>query len=99
MFPNIDQPGSTTHQSQLLEIIENEIFDEEESFVFQSVFFDKESKKLIIEKSDTKNKKRKSHSEVNLNNIWPSQVSRIHRSTGRLKAENTKFKERIKELQ
>ena len=28
MFPNIDQPGGTTHQNQSLEIIDNEIFDE-----------------------------------------------------------------------
>jgi hypothetical protein len=40
MFPNIYQPGGTTHQNQLLEIVENEIFDEEESFVFQSIVFD-----------------------------------------------------------
>jgi len=33
-----------------LEIIENETFNEEESFYFQSVVFDMESKKLIIEK-------------------------------------------------
>jgi hypothetical protein len=36
MFPNIHQPGGTAHHIQSLEIIENEIFDEEESFVFQS---------------------------------------------------------------
>jgi hypothetical protein len=34
MFYNIDQLGGTTHQNQSLEIIENEIFDEEETFVF-----------------------------------------------------------------
>jgi hypothetical protein len=90
-----------------LEIIENDIFDEEEEFVFQSYVFDIESKKLIIKKSDAKNKNGKSRSEVNLNNKWPFQVSRIHRSTsdslddsiGSLKEENTKVKERIKELE
>jgi nucleoside-triphosphatase THEP1 len=107
MFPNIDQPGGAAHQNQSLEIVENEIFDEEESFVFQSVVFDNESKKLIIEKSDAKNKKGKYRSEVNLKNMRPSQVSRIHRATGdalddsigSLEAENTKLKERIKELE
>jgi hypothetical protein len=107
MFPNIDQPGGTTHQNPSLEIIENETFDEEESFVFQSIVFDNESKKLIIEKSDVKNKKGKSRSEVNLRNMRPSQISRIHRETddalddsiGGLEAENTKLKERIKELE
>jgi hypothetical protein len=107
MFPNIDHPGGATHQNQSLEIVENEIFDEEESFVFQSVVFDNESKKLIIEKSDVKNKKGKSHSEVNLRNMWPSQISRIHKETGDalddsiggLEVENIKLKERIKELE
>jgi hypothetical protein len=61
---------------------------------------------LIIEKSDVNNKKRKSHSKVNLRNMRPSQVSKIHRSTsdalddsiGNLE-EDTKLKERIKELE
>ena len=40
MFPNIDHPGGMAHHNLLLEIIENETFDEEESFVFQSAIFD-----------------------------------------------------------
>jgi hypothetical protein len=55
IFPNINHPGSTTHHNSSLEIVENETFDEEESFFLQSGFFDKDSKKLIIEKSDVKN--------------------------------------------
>jgi hypothetical protein len=62
MFPNIDQPGGTAHQNPLLEIVENETFDEDESFLFQSIVFDNESNKLIIKKSVVKNKKGKSHS-------------------------------------
>jgi hypothetical protein len=31
---HIDQPGNMTHQNSSLEIIENETFNEEESFVF-----------------------------------------------------------------
>jgi hypothetical protein len=62
---------------------------------------------LIIEKGDMKNKKGKSHSEVDLKDLRPSQISRIHRATkdalddsiGGLEAENTKLKERIKELE
>jgi len=46
-----------THQNSSLEIIENETFNEQESFTFQSVVFERESKKLIIEKGDMKNKK------------------------------------------
>jgi hypothetical protein len=90
-----------------LEIFENEIFDEEESFVFQSAIFYNESKKIIIEKSDVKNKKGKSRSEFNLRNMRPSQISRIHKATGDefdysiggLEAEKKKLKERIKELE
>jgi len=75
--------------------------------VFQSVVFDNESNKLIIEKSDVKNKKGKSCSEVNLRNMRPSQISDIHRATwdvvddsiGGLEEENTKLKQRIKELE
>jgi hypothetical protein len=45
---------------------------------FQSIVFDRESKKLIIEKGDVKNKKGKSHSEVDLRDMRPSQISKIH---------------------
>jgi hypothetical protein len=62
MFPTIDHPGNLAHQNSSLEIIENETFNEEESFAFQSIVFDKESKKLIIAKGDMKNKKGKYHS-------------------------------------
>jgi hypothetical protein len=34
MFPNINHPRKTTHQNSSLEIIENEIFNEKESFDF-----------------------------------------------------------------
>jgi hypothetical protein len=84
LFPTIDQPRNTAHQNSSLEIIENETFSEEESFSFQSTVFDKESKKLIIEKGDMKNKKGKSHSEVDLKDLRPSQISRIHREPGML---------------
>jgi hypothetical protein len=90
-----------------LEIIENEAFNEEESFSFQRTIFDRESKKNIIEKSDVKNKKGKSHSKVCLRDMRPSHISRIHRETGDalddsiggLEVKNTKLKERIKELE
>jgi hypothetical protein len=62
---------------------------------------------LIIEKVDMKSKKGKSHSEVDLRDMWPSSISKIHRATedalddsiGGLEVENTKLKERIKELE
>jgi hypothetical protein len=107
MFPTMDQLGNMAHYNPSLEIIKNETFNEEESFAFQSTIFDRESKKLIIEKGDIKNKKGKSHSEVDLRDMQPSHISRIHRPTeyslddsiGGLEAKNTKLKERIKELE
>jgi hypothetical protein len=90
-----------------MEIIESETFNEEESFVFQSVIFYSESKNLIVEKRDVKNKKGKSRSKVNLRNMRPSQISQIHPTTGDslddsirgLEEENAKLKEKIKELE
>jgi hypothetical protein len=106
-FPAMDQPRKMTHHNSSLEMIENETFNEEESFPFQSVVFDRESKKLIIEKGDVKNKKGKYHSEVYLRDMRPSQISRIHRATedalddsiGGLGAESMKLKERIMEME
>jgi hypothetical protein len=82
-------------------------FDEDESFVFQSVVFESESKKLIIEKRDVKNKKGKYRSEVDLANMQPSQISGLHRETrdalddsiGVIEAENARLKDQIKELE
>jgi hypothetical protein len=107
MFPTMDKLGNTTHHNSSLEIIENETFNEEESFAFQSVVFDRESKKLIIEKGDMKNKKGKYRLEVDLRDMRPSHISKIRRATrdvlddsiDGLEAENTKLKERIKELE
>jgi hypothetical protein len=72
MFPNDDQLESTAPHNPEMEIIGTDTLDEEESFAFQSVVFDSKSKKLVIEKRDVKNKKEKSHSEMNLRNMHPS---------------------------
>jgi hypothetical protein len=53
-----------------------------------------------------KNKKGKCRSEVNLRNMWPSQISRIHKATsdalddsiGGIEEENIKLKERLRNL-
>jgi hypothetical protein len=58
-----------------MDIADIEIFDEDESFMFQSISFYSKSKKLIIEKRDVKNNKGKLCSEVNLANMRPSQLS------------------------
>jgi hypothetical protein len=71
----VDQPGDVIHHNPLMEIVETEIFDEDESFVFQSAIFDSESKNLIIENRDVSKKKGKYRSEINLRHMQSSQIS------------------------
>jgi hypothetical protein len=79
-------------------------FDEDESFMFQSIAFDSQSKKLIIEKKDVKDKKGKSRSEVDLANMHPSKICQLHKSSidalhdsiGGIEAENARLKDRVK---
>jgi hypothetical protein len=62
---------------------------------------------LIIEKRDVKNKKGKSRSDINLHNMYPSNISQIHQETrdalensiSGLEMEKFMLKERIKELE
>jgi hypothetical protein len=72
MFSPMDESRNMAHHNPSLEIIDNEAFNEEESFTFQSVLFGRESKKLIIEKIDVNNKKGKYRSEIDLRDMWPS---------------------------
>jgi hypothetical protein len=107
MFLDNDQLENTAPHNPGMEIIGIDTLDEEESFAFQSIVFYSESKKLIIEKRDVKNKKGKSRSEIKLCNIFPSQISQIHQATGDtlensisgLETKNIMLKERIKELE
>jgi hypothetical protein len=82
VFPDDNHLENTTPHNPGMEIIGIDTLDEEEYFSFQSVVFYRESKKLIIEKKYVKNKKEKSCSEINLQNMRPSQISQIHRATG-----------------
>jgi hypothetical protein len=101
---NLDQPGDSIQHSRPMDIADTKIFDEDESFVFQSTVFDNKSKKLIIEKRDVKNKKGKSRSEVNLANMQLSQIRRLHRETkdslddsiGGIEAKNARLKDWVK---
>ena len=52
IFPAMEQPKNMAQQNSLLEVVGNETFSEEESYTFQSVFFYKEFKKLILERRD-----------------------------------------------
>jgi hypothetical protein len=81
IFCNLDHPGDTIHHSYPMDIVDAEFFYEDESFVFQSVVFESESKKLIIEKRDVKNKKRKHRSELDLSNMQASKIFELHMET------------------
>jgi hypothetical protein len=62
---------------------------------------------LIFEKKNVKNIKGKSCSEVDVANMWPSQIYQLHTATGealcdsigRIKTQNAKLKDRVKELE
>jgi hypothetical protein len=90
-----------------MDISDTENFDEDESFVFHSVVFGIQSKKLITEKNDVKNKKGKYCSEVDLANMQPSQICQLHKaskdalhdSIGGIEAENARLKDQVKELE
>jgi hypothetical protein len=107
MFPDDDHVESTAPQNPGMEIIGIDTLDKEDSFAFQKVVFDNESKKLIIENRDVKNEKGKSRSEINLRNMRPSQLSQMHQATGDplensisgLEMENVMLKKQIKELE
>ena len=104
---NLDQLRDTIHNGYPMDIVDTKMFDEDESFIFQSVVFESESKKLIIEKRDVKNKKRKHRSELDLANMHASKISELHRETkdalhdsvGVIEAKNAKLKNQIKELE
>jgi hypothetical protein len=90
-----------------MDISITEKFDEDESFVFQSVVFYTRNKKFIIQKKNVKNNKGKSRSEVDVANMRPSQIFQLHIATeealhdsiGGIETENARLKDRIKELE
>jgi hypothetical protein len=101
------EPGGTIQDSHPMDISDTKNFNEDESFVFQSIVFDSQSKKLIIEKKNVKNKKGKSRSEFSLANMWSSQICQLHTmrgdahhdSIGGIEAENARLKDLVKELE
>jgi hypothetical protein len=107
IFCNLDQPVHAIHHAFSMDMVGTDIFDEDESFVFQSIVFETESKKLIIEKRDVKNKKRKHLSKLDLANMHASKISELHRATrdslhdsvGVIEDENARLKNQIKELE
>jgi hypothetical protein len=107
IFCNLDQPGDTIQHACSMDMVDTLLFDEDKSFVFQSAVFESKSKKLIIEKRDVKNKKRKHSSELDLTNMQASKISQLHMATGDalhdsvgvIEAKNAKLKNQIKELE
>jgi hypothetical protein len=107
MLRYLDQPKDAIQHSRPMDISVTENFDKDESFVFQSVVFDSQSKKLIIEKKYVKNKKGKYRSKLDLANMWPSQICQLHNASGEalhdsivgIKVENARLKDQVKELE
>jgi hypothetical protein len=93
--------------SSAVEIAETEIFDEDESFVFQSVVFYSQSKSMVIEKRDVTNRKGKSRTKINFRKMRPTQISLFHQVTGDalhdsiggIEAENARLKDHLNEFE
>jgi hypothetical protein len=100
IFCNLDEPSHAIQNACSMDMVGTKIFDEDESFVFQSVVFETESKKFIIAKRDVKNKKRKHRSELEIANMNASKISKLHRETkdarhdsvGFIETENSRLK-------
>jgi hypothetical protein len=106
MLRYLDHLEDTIQHSRPMDISVTENFDEDESFMFKSVVFYSQSKKLIIEKKYVKRKKGKSRSELDLANIQSSQICQIHNTSGEalhdsiggIEAKNGRLKDQFKEL-
>jgi hypothetical protein len=93
--------------SSAMEIAETDNFDKDESFVFQSDVFDRQSKNIVIEKRDVTNRKGKYRTEINFRKMRASQISLFHRVTGDalhdsirgIEVENARLKDRVKEFE
>ena len=90
-----------------MEIDETDIFDEDESFIFQSIVFDSQSKNMVIAKRDVTNRKGKYRTKINFRKMWPSQISLFHGVTsdalddsiGAIEVENARMNDRVKEFE
>jgi hypothetical protein len=105
-FPNEEERVQENTQFTVELAIQNEVFSNEETFSVHNALFDKSSKKLIFERN-SKSKRGKSHSTIDLRDIHPSKLSSIHKVTGDaldvsiidMEEENLRLKERVKELE
>ena len=93
--------------SSAMEIPKTKIFYEDESFIFQSVIFDSQSKSMVIKKRDVTNMKGNYRTEINFRKMFPSQISLFHQVTddalhdsiGGIEVENARVKECLNEFE
>jgi len=87
--------------------MQDEEFLEEESFSVHNSLVDKDSIKLIFERTLSKNKRGKTCSTFNLNNMLPYRITKNHNVTrdaldvsiDDMEPENVRLKEMIQELE
>ena len=107
VFRKVDLPTDAMHHSLTMEIVETDIFYEDESFVFQSVVFDSQSKNMVIEKRDVTNRKGKSRTEIDFREMSSSQISSFHQVTndilhdsiGGMETDHANLKHRLNEFE
>jgi hypothetical protein len=105
-FPDVEVSARENVHPVSALMIQDETFSDEEMFVVQNASFDKESKKLVFERT-TKSKSGKLWSTIDTRDMLPSKLSSIHRVTGdaldvsiaHMEEENAQLKEIIKELE
>jgi hypothetical protein len=105
-FPDVEVSTRENVQHISALMIQDETFSDEETFIVQNASFDKESKKLVFERT-TKSKRGKLRSTIDTRDMLPSKLSSIHKVTGdaldisiaHMEEENAQLKERIKELE
>jgi hypothetical protein len=79
-FPDEEERVQENTQFVVELAIQNEVFSDEETFSVHNALFDKSSKKLIFERN-SKSKRGKYHSTIDLRDIRPSKLSSIHKVT------------------
>jgi hypothetical protein len=87
--------------------IQDKEFFEEQSYSIHNALFDKDSRKLIFERTLSNNRKGKKCSTFNLNKMLPSRIAKIHNVRGDaldvsiddIEVENDTLRERIQELE
>ena len=80
-FPQEEDPTTENVPHISTVVVQDEIFSDEENFVVQNASFDKDSRKMIFERT-SKSKRGKTRSTIDTQNMLPSKLSSIHKVTG-----------------